>query len=403
MTSTRSKNKTHTHSKFNVQLIDNLSHQSLALLNQHTDQFSISTEATQAHAMLLRSTNLHQYTFPDSLEIIGRAGAGTNNIPVQTLTDRGIPVLNTPGANANAVKELVIASLLLSSRNLCSAWQYVQTLPANEQLTTTIESNKKQFTGSELPGKTLGVIGLGNIGLSVANTASQLGMRVLGYDPAISVKHAWQLNSDVEQINDLTELLEQVDFLTLHIPLTKETTNFLDANKLSALKDQAIILNFSRANIVDHLAMKEALNTSAVRCYVSDFPNSVLHNHPQTITLPHLGASTLEAQENCANMIANQTHAFLLNGTITHSVNFPTIAMKRSQGYRISIANKNIPNMVAQISTVLSKSGLNILEMINQSRNDIAYNLIDIDQPIQPQQIESLQAIQGVLRIRNLY
>ncbi len=403
MTTTQSNHITTAHPRFNIQLIDNLSNHSLALLHDQHDRFSLSTDTTQAHAILLRSTNLHEHIFPHSLEILGRAGAGTNNIPIPILTERGIPVLNTPGANANAVKELVIAGLLLSSRHLCHAWQYVQSLPADEQLTTTIESHKKQFTGTELPGKTLGVIGLGNIGVNVANAANHLGMRVLGYDPAISVKHAWQLNSDIEQIDNLTELLEQVDFLTLHIPLTKDTTNFLNAKTLAALKHQAVILNFSRANIVDHLAMKEALNTSSLRYYVSDFPNTLLHNHPKTITLPHLGASTQEAQENCANMIAHQVHDFLLNGSITHSVNFPVVSMKRNQGYRISIANQNIPNMVAQISTVLSNSGLNILEMINQSRDDIAYNLIDIDQPIQPKQIELLQAIQGVLRIRNLH
>ncbi|MBV52449.1 MAG: 3-phosphoglycerate dehydrogenase [Coxiellaceae bacterium] len=390
-----------TRQPFSIQIIDSLSPHGLEYFNNQ-GPFNLAKNTEQPHAIILRSTNLHDYMFPDSVEILGRAGAGTNNIPVDTLTSRGIPVLNTPGANANAVKELALAGLLLSSRKICSAWEYVQSLPNNDQLSTTIEANKKQFTGTELPGKTLGVIGLGKIGVNVANAANHLGMRVLGFDPAISVQNAWQLNSQVEQINSLTELLQQVDFLTLHIPLTKETTHFINQERINSMKKSAVILNFSRANIVDHTAIKSALDNNTLQCYVSDFPNTVLHNHPNTITLPHLGASTQEAQDNCARMIASQVHDYLINGTITHSVNFPTIQMKRNTGYRISITNRNIPNMVAQVSSVLSENGLNILEMINQSRNDIAYNLIDIDQPIQQQQLNALQAIDGILRIRNL-
>ena len=228
-------------------------------------------------------------------------------------------------------------------------------------------------------------------------------MRVLGFDPAISVKNAWQLNSAVEQIDSLPELLAQSDYLTLHIPLTKETTHFIDQEKIALLKNKAVVLNFSRANIVDHLAMKNALDTEQLSCYVSDFPNDVLHHHPRTITLPHLGASTQEAQDNCAAMISQQIHDYLIDGTIKHSVNFPSVSLKRRDGFRISISNKNIPNMVAQISSVLSQSDINILEMINQSRDGIAYNLIDIDQSIQPHQLEALHAIEGVLRIRNLH
>ena len=388
---------------FSIQLIDNLSQNGLAAFQNQANRFLIGNEDSNANAIILRSTNLHDYVFPTSLEIVGRAGAGTNNIPVQTLTDLGIPVLNTPGANANAVKELALAGLLISSRNICNAWQYVESLPNDEHLTTSIEANKKRFVGAELPGKTLGVIGLGKIGVNVANAANHLGMRVLGFDPAISVKNAWQLNSAVEQIDSLPELLAQADYLTLHIPLTKETTHFIDQEKIALLKNKAVVLNFSRASIVDHLAIKNALDSEQLSCYVSDFPNDVLHHHPRTITLPHLGASTKEAQDNCATMISRQIHDYLIDGTIKHSVNFPSVSLKRRDGYRISISNKNVPNMVAQISSVLSQSNLNILEMINQSRNGIAYNLIDIDQSIQPHQLEALHAIEGVLRIRNLH
>jgi D-3-phosphoglycerate dehydrogenase / 2-oxoglutarate reductase len=386
---------------FSIQTLDALSPAGLACLDK--ERFTLSNETATPHAILLRSTNIHQQTFADTLQVIGRAGAGTNNIPVEQLTQRGIPVFNTPGANANAVKELVLTGLLLASRNICQAWNYVRQLSGdNNALNASVEKNKKQFTGSELPGKTLGVIGLGNIGVGVANAAHHLGMKVLGYDPSISVKNAWQLSSAVEQADQLSDVLQQADFITLHIPLVEETKHLLNSATINQLKPGAIVLNFSREPIVEAHAMKEALDKQTVRCYVSDFPNEHLHNHPNAITLPHLGASTTEAQENCAIMIAEQVKCFLLDGEIIHSVNFPSVMLKRRQGHRISITNNNVPNMVAQISSILSDSGLNIIDMINKSHNNLAYNLIDLDQPIQPQQLQALQSIDGVLKTNNL-
>lgn len=386
---------------YHIQTLDAISPKGLAHFN--TDQFAVSNDSNTPHAILLRSKNIHQYAIPDSIEVIGRAGAGTNNIPIDVLSSRGIPVFNTPGANANAVKELVLTGLLLASRHICQAWDYTRQLTGDTQsLNADVEKNKKQFTGHELPGKTLGIIGLGNIGVNVANAAHHLGMNVIGYDPHINVHHAWQLNSNVVQADTLNDLLQQADYLSIHVPLLPETQHLINSDTLQLLKKGCILLNFSRAGIVDSEAVKAALNHHHLGYYVSDFPDDCLHNHPQAITLPHLGASTIEAQENCADMIAQQTKAFLLHGDIVHSVNFPRTRLQRTTGYRITVSNSNQPNMVAQISSLLSKHNINIIEMINKSREDIAYNIIDTDQPITDTHLQSLQAINGILKIRNL-
>jgi len=384
-----------------INTIDAISSSILQQLN--SQQFSVTTDTKNPHAILVRSTSLHEYDIPESLEVVGRAGAGTNNIPTTTLTNLGIPVFNTPGANANAVKELVLTGLLLASRNICQALDFMKNASGdNQEINKHIEKNKKQFVGTELPGKTLGIIGLGKIGVLVANSAHQLGMDVIGYDPNIQVTNAWQLNSAIHQAEQLSDILKNSDYISIHIPLTTETKHIINNTTITQTKPGSVILNFSRAQIVDPTSMKESLDKNHTSTYVSDFPSTELQNHSQTITLPHLGASTIEAQENCAKMITKQIESFLLDGNIIHSVNFPEIKLTRSSKYRLSIANKNIPNMVAQISSVLSSHDINITEMINKSREDIAYNLIDIDKPIKQEQIIALQNIPGVLRIRYL-
>jgi D-3-phosphoglycerate dehydrogenase len=374
-------------------------------LNQFSPQlYNISSDFLDPDAILVRSQSLHEKTLPDTIKVVGRAGAGVNNIPVLALTQRGIPVLNTPGANANAVRELVLAGMLLASRNLCQAWDYVRHLTGTDaEIDQTVEQNKKKFVGFELMNKTLGIIGLGNIGVKVANVAIELGMKVIGYDPTITVHRAWELSSHVKQAHSIDDLLTQSDFVSLHVPLTNETKHMMNAERLMAMKQGVVLLNFSRDGIIENTALLNLLNESKMTTYVTDFPSAEFKNHPRVIAFPHLGASTKEAEENCAVMIVKQVCDFLENGTITHSVNFPAIEMPRNHGaYRLAIVNNNIPNMVAQISSHLGSAGLNIVSLLNKSRDDIAYTLIDVNKAVSSELLHAISRINGVVQVRAL-
>lgn len=368
------------------------------------ENYEVSPDMSHPDAILVRSQNMHEMNLADTVRVIGRAGAGVNNIPVPALTKKGIVVLNTPGANANAVREIVLAGMLLASRNIFQAGDFVRNLSGTtEELESEVEKNKKQFVGFEILGKTLGIVGLGNVGVKVANAAIKLGMRVIGFDPTITVSRAWELSSKVQQAHSIDELLMQSDFVSFHVPLTKETRNMIDVSCIRSMKDNVVLLNFARDGIIDNDALLEALIQKKVFAYVCDFPNATLKDHPRVLCLPHLGASTQEAEENCAVMIVKQVRVFLENGTITHSVNFPSIEMPRSiNSVRLAIANENIPNMVAQISAKLATAKLNIISLSNKSRDDIAYTLIDINDDVNDALLKEIATIQGVVQVRKI-
>lgn len=367
------------------------------------DRYEVASEFQHPDALLLRSYNLHDWPAPDSLVAVARAGAGVNNIPIAELTRRGIVVFNTPGANANAVKELVMAGMLLASRNLCQAWDYTRKLRgSDEEIEQLAEAGKKQFAGFELPGKTLGVVGLGAIGVRVANAAEALGMRVVGYDPHITVNNAWRLSAKVEQVLSVGELLAQSDFVTLHVPMIDETRHLINADRLSRARPGLTLLNFARAPVVDETAVLDALTEGRLHAYVCDFPDSALIDHPKVIALPHLGASTVEAEENCAVMAAEQLGNYLEHGTVRNSVNFPTMDMPRNGGCRLLIINANVPHMIERISAAIARMDINILDMLNRSKGDIACTLIDVSCPLPPSVVEEIGTIEGVLRVRVL-
>jgi D-3-phosphoglycerate dehydrogenase len=366
--------------------------------------YTISTTLVDPDAILVRSHNMHAMALPNSVQVIGRAGAGVNNIPVAELTKVGIPVLNTPGANANAVRELVIAGMLLASRNICQAWQYVSQLNSRDDaLEKQIEQDKKQFAGFELLGKTLGLVGLGNIGVKVANAAISLGMRVIGYDPTITVNRAWELSAHVEQARSLDDLLARADFISFHVPLTDETRNMINTSSFQTMKSGVVLLNFARDGIIDPKALISALNDKKVFAYINDFPTAELKNHPRVISLPHLGASTKEAEDNCAVMIVKQVRNFLELGSINNSINFPTVdAPLLQSGMRLAIVNANVPNMVAQISAKLADAKLNIVSLLNKSRDSIAYTLIDVDGEINEDLLQQVRGIEGIAQVRKI-
>ena len=330
-------------------------------------EFVVGSDVPDPDALLLRSANLHGVEIPASVLAVARAGAGTNNIPIAEYSARGIPVFNTPGANANAVKELVIAALFLAARNIVPAAAFAHRLDGDAPaMDKAVEGGKKQFVGFELPGRTLGVIGLGAIGVEVSNAAASLGMRVLGYDPAVTVEHAWKLNSKVEHVTNLAQLLKRADIVTLHVPLIDATRGLIGADELAGMRKSAVLVNFSRGPIVDEPAVVEALESGQLRAYICDFPTPALNKRDKVVTLPHLGASTNEAEENCARMAADQLRDYLLEGTIVNSVNFPSASLARREGTnRIAIANSNVPNMVGQISTLVAEAGLNIADLLN--------------------------------------
>jgi D-3-phosphoglycerate dehydrogenase len=367
------------------------------------DRYEVASEIGKPDAILLRSFKMHDMAIPDSVLCVGRAGAGTNNIPVAKLSKRGVPVFNTPGANANAVKELVIAGLLMAARNLPLAWEFARKLQASgEDLDKAVEAGKKDFVGFELPKRTLGVVGLGAIGVEVANAALKLGMQVLGYDPLITVTHAWQLSSAVQKAVNLDDLFARADVVTVHVPLTKDTDKLVNEARLQSMRRGSVLLNFSRDEIVDSTAVLAALDAGKLRAYVTDFPKRALLDNKKVICLPHLGASTLEAEENCAVMVADTLRDFLENGNIRNSVNFPEAILPRTSGgaTRLSIGNENVPNMVGQISTALAAANLNIADLLNKSRGELAYTLIDIDGTVPETVLGKLRQIEGVLAVR---
>ena len=346
---------------------------------------------------------MHAMTIAASVKAIGRAGAGTNNIPVAAMSRRGVPVFNAPGANANAVKELVLAALLIGARNLVPALQFVAALPPDAaDFESRVEDGKKQYAGIELPHRTLGVIGLGSIGGMVADTALKLGMKVIGFDPEITVDAAWRLHSGVRKANTIEELLKHADFVSLHVPLVPATRALIDGRRVAMMKRHAVLLNFARDAIVDEAAVTEALASGHLKTYLCDFPSPRLAGVAGVVALPHLGASTVEAEENCAVMVADQVREFLEDGNIANAVNFPSVEMARESEHRIGIANANVPNMLGQISTTMAKSGLNIHNMVNKSRGEMAYTLVDVDSPVDQGVIDALATIDGVLSVRSI-
>lgn len=355
------------------------------------------------HAVLVRSADMHGLAIPDSVLAIARAGAGTNNIPVKAMSARGVPVFNAPGGNANAVKELVLAGMLMAARNLAPAQRFVQALDAAApDLDKTVEEGKKAFAGFELAGQTLGVIGLGKVGCLVADAAIKLGMQVLGHDPDITVDAAWSLPSQVKKAGSVNEVLRGAQFVTVHVPLLESTRHLINTNNLRLMRPGAVLLNFSREGIVDDAPVLQALDAGQLAWYVCDFPSGAILHHPKVIALPHLGASTREAEDNCAVMVVDELRDFLENGNVRNAVNFPYVEMARESAWRIAIANANVPNMVGQISTAMAQAGLNIHNMVNKSRGDMAYTLVDVDSPVGDKVLAAIGAIEGVLAVRYL-
>ena len=365
--------------------------------------YNVSGEMAEPDAILVRSQNMLDMDIPVSVKAIARAGAGTNNVPVKKMNARGIPVFNAAGANANAVKELVIAGMLMASRNLISALQFTASLEGDDAaLHKLVEDGKKNYAGIELRGRTLGVIGLGSIGRLVADAAINLGMQVVGYDPEITVEGAWGLPSQVRKANSVEDLLKQSDFVTLHIPLLDSTRGLINGQRVQTMKAGSVLLNFARDGIVDEDAVLAGITAKRIAYYVCDFPMRKTQGNPAVIALPHLGASTQEAEDNCAVMVAEQVRDYLEHGNLSNSVNFPTVNMPRESSFRIAIANANVPNMLGQISSALAGAGINIHNMINKSRDDIAYTLVDTDIATPPEMIAQIAAIPGVLMVRDL-
>ena len=364
--------------------------------------YNFGPDIEDPEAIILRSFKMHDMEIPDSLLAVGRAGAGVNNIPVDKLTEMGIPVFNAPGANANAVKELVVAGLLLAFRNICPAWDYVRNLDSSDAaaMSKSVEEGKKRYAGYELPGRTIGVVGLGAIGRSVANVCLSLGMNVVGYDPSLTVDGAWKLSSEVERATSLETLLNKVDVVTFHVPLIDVTRNMINDERVALMKPGAVILNFARDGIVDDVAVVRALNAGRIQSYVCDFPSPELAGCEKVIALPHLGASTSEAEDNCAIMVANQLRDFIENGNITNSVNFPDVKMAKEAVNRLIVTHSNIPNMLGQISTAMANNDINIRDMINQSHNEIAYTLVDTDSVIPDNAKKAVCEIAGVKKVR---
>lgn len=384
---------------FKIQTLNKIS--TIGLQRLPMDQYEVASEFNTPDAILVRSAKMHDMTFPASLKAIARAGAGVNNIPLEVCTERGIVVFNTPGANANAVKELVLAAMLLSSRNLVQGINWAKTLIGQgEEVPKLVEAGKGNFVGPELKGKTLGVIGLGAIGMLVANAGLSLGMRVIGYDPYISIESAWSLSKDVEKALSFDNLLAEADYISLHIPLLETTKEIINKSKFNIMKDGVRIMNFSRGGLLNKPDLFDAFESGKVAGFVTDFPTEELLKHDKVIAIPHLGASTPESELNCAVMAVDQVRDYLENGNIKNSVNFPDTSMPRNGRFRLIIANKNIPKMVGNITGVLSDQNINIADMINKHRGDIAYNIIDIDGEISEEQIGKIRGIEGIIMVR---
>ena len=388
--------------RYRILTLNNISARGLERLPR--DRYEVATEFERPDAILVRSADMHKTVVADSVLAIGRAGAGVNNIPVAEFSKRGIPVFNAPGANANAVKELVLAGLLLAARNVCPAWTFARSLTGDDHaIDAAVEQGKKKFVGFELPGRTLSVVGLGAVGVQVANAALALGMKVLGYDPQLTVQRAWQLSANVEQALSLDDLFARADAVSVHVPLNDQTRKLVNEARLKLMKKSSILLNFARAEIVDNTAVVAALDAGRLQAYICDFPNTVLKDHPKVVTLPHLGASTAEAEENSAVMVADQVRDFLENGNIKNSVNYPEAVLSRAPGTtRLAVANRNVPNMVGQLSTCLAGARINIADLLNKSRGEFAYTLIDAEGTISDDLLQKIRAIEGILAARVL-
>jgi len=386
---------------YKILTLNNISVKGLERLPR--DHYEVASEIGHPDAVLLRSFKMHDWEIPKTLKAVGRAGAGVNNIPVEKMTASGIPVFNAPGANANAVKELVLGCLFSAARNLFPAYEYVRNLQGNDaEMSKQVEAGKKKFVGFELSGRTLGVIGLGAIGVKVANAAQALGLKVIGYDPHITVKNAWQMSAHVKQALSVEDMLSQVEFVTVHVPLVDNTRNLLSAERLQNARKGLMIFNFSREGIVDNAGVCEAIQAGRLKGYICDFPNNLLKNQDKVITLPHLGASTHEAEENCAVMVADQVRDYLEDGTVHNSVNFPEMEMQRNDGHRLLVVNSNVPHMIERISSAIANANLNIIDLLNRSRGDLACTLVDVNNQIPQTVVDNLCATEGVLTVRIL-
>ena len=387
--------------QFKILVLNQISQNGLKRLP--AESYATGKDVADPDAVLVRSADMHAIEIPASVKAIGRAGAGTNNIPVKVMSTRGVPVFNAPGANANAVKELVLAGMLMAARNLAPAQRFVEKLdPASPDLDKTVENGKKNFAGFELAGQTLGVIGLGKIGCLVADAAIKLGMNVLGYDPEITVDAAWSLPAQVKKAGSVTDVMKNANFVSLHVPLVEATRDLVNEKNVSVVKPGTVLLNFSREGVVNAPAVLAALDSGQLGWYVCDFPSGKILNHPKVVALPHLGASTREAEDNCAVMVADQLRDYLEHGNVANAVNFPNVSMERESRYRVAIANANVPNMLGQISTAMAHAGLNIHNMVNKSRGDMAYTLVDVDSPVGDSVIAALRSIEGVLAVHYL-
>ena len=391
-----------TRKQFRVQTLNAISGAGLSRFPD--DLYDVGGSLAAPDALLVRSAKLHDEPIPETVLAIARAGAGTNNIPVAAMTERGVPVFNTPGANANAVKELVLAGLFIASRNLIPAARFAHTLQGDDAaIAAAVEAGKKQFVGFELPGRTLGVVGLGAIGVQVSNAALGLGLNVVGFDPGISVEHAWHLSAEVERAESIEEVFRRADILTVHVPLIDATRGLVSTQRVALMKETAVLLNFARAEIVDTDAVVAALDEGTLGGYVCDFPSTLVHKHPRCISLPHLGASTREAERNCAMMAVDALRGFLEDGQVHNSVNFPEAVMARQEGtHRLVIVNRNVPNMVGQVSTIVARRGQNIANLLNKSRGELAVTLVDVEGGISVEVLEELRAIDGVMSARGI-
>ena len=388
-------------SKYQVLVLNKIA--SLGTKRLPVEQYEVGSEMLKPDAILVRSAKMHDMDIPASVQAIGRAGAGTNNIPITDMSKRGVVVFNTPGANANAVKELVLAGMLIAARNIGPAMHFVAGLQGDDAtLSKVVEEGKKNFVGVELPNRTLGIVGLGAVGGMVADTALKLGMKVLGYDPEITVDAAWRLSSEVKRVLGVDDIFRHSDFITLHVPLIDATRHLVNAERVAMMKHGAVLINFAREGVIDEQAVIDGLNSKKLRAYVCDFPTDRMKSHPNVVALPHLGASTQEAEDNCAVMVVDQVREYLDNGNISNSVNFPSVYMSREAPHRVAVVSANIPNMVGQISTAMANAGINIHNMVNKSRGDIAYTMLDLDSPAPQTALSKVAAIAGVMNVREL-
>ncbi len=384
---------------YNIKTLNSISPVWQGILSE--EDYLVSDQNENMDAIIVRSADMHGQDYPDSLLCVGRAGAGVNNIPVEEMAKKGIVVFNTPGANANAVKELVLTGLLLAGRDVVGGIEWVQTQKEyGQDVPKLVEKGKSAFVGPELKGKTLGVIGLGGIGGMVANIAIDLGMQVLGYDPFISVDNAWRLSRKIKHVTEQADLLNQSDYVTIHVPLTAQTKGSFGKEALAAMKEGSVLLNFSRGEIVDTTALLDALNAGKIRRYVTDFPNAEILGHKQIIAIPHLGASTPESENNCVDMIAHQIKNYLECGEIVHSVNYPDCPMGPVHGNRLTVLHANIANMIGQVTSEVAQEGINISSMINRSRGEWAYTVLDLDEPLSEQGLSRISSLQGIYKVR---